>query len=544
METDESAVLMIMYEDESVDIRYRNGARLQLSPCGSEFLLVKASDSRRHPLQPAEKVRQRTRFTISTYKKLMLAALAFRNKYARQPYLPHELISAENKKPFFSIDSAVHWPEVSASLAEFGLGGETIVRSEEGHAVLVLSSSGEEFTVEFMCSLSSARNQHRSVQQVSRDDSYGRQEQASSPIPDNTSDHTEVVRHGRRNMRTMLTRPRSCSPQMISDGHQKPEQVYQSTTVVQHHSCCAVAPKWAYPLSVARHHWAARFSKAKDVADRGASSSNQSDKTINKLDISCEDRRSRVPQALPLTCPTPHRHRWKVKDPLAKEEHTDLPTEMVKVVWCQGVTYRILSGSVSAVEVSPGDGSVIRSNRNLNSYFTHHKTELQSGRVKEVTYHLNNLPPDVLGQAYSVCSIVSRASRILACYNQALKSLKCPALPSCLQELEVDGYFCKPAAFEEMVSIPVPAEQRMSVTEEAGSLSELVAAELEKIKRFTFLLENSHVLRSGKAHADEEERPADVTCEPLNDNYVAEALQRTSKAIQDIDALVSAATLT
>ncbi|CAI5650889.1 unnamed protein product [Oreochromis niloticus] len=480
METDESAVLMIMYEDESVDIRYRNGARLQLSPCGSEFLLMKAADPRRHPLQPAEKVRQRTRFTISTYKKLMLAALAFRNKYAGQPYLPHELISAENKKPFFSIDSAVLWPEVSASLAEFGLGGETIVRSEEGRAALVLSPSGEEFTVEFMCSLSSARNQHRSMQQMSKDDSYDRQEQASSPVPDNTSDHTEVVRHGRRNMRTMLTRPRSCSPQMISDGHQKPEQVYQSTTVVQHHSCCAVAPIWAYPLSLARHHLAARFSKTKDVVDRGARSSNQSDKTINKLDISCEDRRSRVPQALPLTCPTPHRHRWKVKDPLAKEEHTDLPIEMVKVVWCQGVTYRILSGPVSAVEVSPGDGSVIRSNRNLNSYFTHHKTELQSGLVKEVTYHLNSLPPDVLGQAYSVCSIVSRASRILACYNQAMQSLKCPALPSCLQDLE-DGYFCKPTAFEEKVPIAVPAEQRMSVTEEAGSFS---AGEQSRAKKW------------------------------------------------------------
>lgn len=131
-------------------------------------------------------------------------------------YVLHFLI-----QPFFSIDSAVLWPEVSASLAEFGLGGETIVRSEEGRAALVLSPSGEEFTVEFMCSLSSARNQHRSMQQMSKDDSYDRQEQASSPVPDNTSDHTEVVRHGRRNMRTMLTRPRSCSPQMISDGHQK-----------------------------------------------------------------------------------------------------------------------------------------------------------------------------------------------------------------------------------------------------------------------------------------------------------------------------------
>ncbi|XP_040011558.1 uncharacterized protein C5orf34 homolog [Xiphias gladius] len=545
METDAGVSLMIMYEDESVDVRYVNGSQLQLSPCGCEFLLVKATDPRGHPLQPSERVRQRTRFTISTYKELMVAALAFRNKHASQPYLPEELIPAEHKKPFFSIDSAVQWPECSSSEAELGPGGETIVRSEEGRAVLTLSPSGEEFSVEFTCSLSQTQNQHHSGQCVSRDPDGGpgSLQQVSNLICQTTNNKSKEVHQGGGSRRNESVRSRSCSPRIISTSQPKPREMYQSTTVVQHHSCFAYAPMWCYPLCLARHHRTARLSQLKVVGAGGTGDSAQADRKINMSDISGEERRSRLPQALPLTCPLPHRHRWKIKDPLAKKELSDqdLPTELVKVMWCQGVTYRILSGAVSVIEVSPGDGSVIRSNGVLNTYFTHHQTELQSGQVKEISYHLNSLPPDVHRQTYSVCSIVSRASRILTCYDQAKQSLKLPATPSCLQEAKGGRHFFQPSVLEENLSNPAFVEHHMTATQTVKSRSDLVAAELEKIKRFNFLLENSHLQRSEKGCAELQGHSAEEeTLEPVNESCIAEALQRTSKAIQDIDALVSA----
>ena len=59
------------------------------------------------------------------------------------------------------------------------------------------------------------------------------------------------------------------------------------------------------------------------------------------------------------------------------------------------------------------------------------------------------------------------------------------------------------------------------------------------------LLENSHLQRGQKACVEQKCPSAEEgTHEPLSESSIAEALQRTSKAIQEIDALVSATTLT
>ncbi|XP_038868911.1 uncharacterized protein C5orf34 homolog [Salvelinus namaycush] len=437
---------MIMYKDESVDVRYVDDSRLHLSPCGSEFMLEKAPARSAHPLQSSEKVRQRTRFATSSYKDLMLGALEFRNEYATRPYLPEELIPDDHRKQVFSIDPEVEWPACYSCTAEVGLNRKIVVSSVERSASLLLSSSGEEF----------------------------------------------------------------------SQG-----AVYLSTRVVQHHSVSCVPLVWRYPLSLALHLWHAQSQPPSGERNRGeteeetARGRDQTERAVTMTNTSIGERRSHLPQALPLGCPSPHQHRWKSRYSLVQDEQEadqDLPTELVKVVWCQGVLYRIVDGAIPVVEVSPGDGSVIRSNGVLASYFTHHRAGPGPGEVKDVTYHLSSLPPDTPGQVYSVCSMVTRASRILKCYNQARHSLKLPATQSCLNQARH--------------SLKLPATQ--------SCLNQL----------YPVLLENSHLLKAqrGSTVVGCGSKEHVAHCEPVSES-IAEALQRTSKTIQDIDNLLSATVL-
>lgn len=90
----------------------------------------------------------------------------------------------------------------------------------------------------------------------------------------------------------------------------QPEQTYQSTEVVQHHSCRSAAPIWRYPLSLAHHlHKSARHSKPEDVRVEGETYVAQAHRKTNMSDMSDVERQSHLPPALPLTCQSPHWHR-------------------------------------------------------------------------------------------------------------------------------------------------------------------------------------------------------------------------------------------
>ncbi|KAM6965453.1 uncharacterized protein C5orf34 homolog [Aplochiton taeniatus] len=442
MATRSNVTMMIMYEDESVDVRFSNDSRLYLSICGSEFVLENAPDPSSHPLQPSEKIRQRTRFTISGYKDLMIGAVEFRNRYATRPYLPEELIPTQNKKHFYSIDSTVEWPELHFCKAGWGPKGETMVTSEEGKASLLLSASGEDFTVEFTCNLSQNPNKHKSREPWDQYVSQHTQIKKRKGSTGNQQHSAEEIRHGEEQQIRLKERgePDSCSPHtgIVHCPQAKSEEVYLSTRVIQHHSCSCVPPVWLYPLSLARHFWTKCQSKPSGDAGRdGLGETEQTELPTTSLDgTTVESRRSRLPEALPLTCTSPHRHRWTCKDSVPKgDQALDLPTELVKVVWCHGVIYRIMEGATPVIEVSLDDGSVIRSNGVLANYFTHYRPQAGSGEVKEITYHVKSLPPDVPGNVYSVSSTLTRASRILACHSQSRHSLKLPATPSCLEEV-------------------------------------------------------------------------------------------------------------
>ena len=83
--------LFILYENDSLFIKYNDGTSLELSPCGSSFL-------HRQVVPRKVEMRQLTRFAVSSFGSKILEAVRIRNLYATRPYLYKEPTGQEELK--------------------------------------------------------------------------------------------------------------------------------------------------------------------------------------------------------------------------------------------------------------------------------------------------------------------------------------------------------------------------------------------------------------------------------------------------------------
>ncbi|XP_027302755.3 uncharacterized protein C5orf34 homolog isoform X1 [Anas platyrhynchos] len=627
--------LMALLGDGSVELRGVGGARLLLSPCGSEYLFEEALPPAAHPLQPAETCRRRVAFVLSAHREQVARALHFRNKFSPRPYLPSSLISPERKTILFSDVLEVRWPDlVTADLTRCMKNGNVKISSLDGYAHLHLSGLQQEFTVEFLCKVSqpSAAYSHSSQKNSNyqNEDQYGKSSKNSLPETSSRQTKAENRRNEHGSAEGKYRDP--TKPKDQKDRDRVPmfytNCSYEYTWVTQCWSVSSYPEEWKYPLSLAFMCYNLHTVKTEMKTCEG------NDHTSIGADVVIDPKAcstvSRLPTALPLSCRAPHLHRWSFCDFfLQKKQESGMYSypQLIEIVWCEGIFYRFIHGKRNIAEIYPGDESFFKSEGAfLGNYFVHYAIQKGTNKREEKMYSVNSLPPDVPGSPYSISSIITQATKMLLyCYKTKLSlipnyHLCCwkmvpetdgqETLPVLLDEKVIpsigrllvysdykvhatfrDGItlnmvwdfssgcrkiqvnenvgWCKlttpdgvqqlikishPGIYERYITTVIewcrslnesketPEHTAHSVTEENWSAD----AELEKIQRFNYILDNSNVPQRTAAAKN---NPSTIAVgktenrtdtEELNEGCILEALEKTSKIIQDIESLLAA----
>ncbi|XP_040398023.1 uncharacterized protein C5orf34 homolog isoform X2 [Cygnus olor] len=596
-----AAGLMVLLGDGSVEVRCAGGARLVLSPCGSEYLYEEVLPAAAHPLQPAETCRRRVAFVLSAHREQVARALDFRNKFSSRPYLPSRLISSERKTILFSDILEVRWPDpVTADLTRCIKNGNVKISSLDGYAHLYLSELQQEFTVEFLCKVSqpSAAYSHSSQKNSNyqNEDQYGKSSKNS--LPEMLSKQTRVENRKNEHGGAEGKYRETTKPKDQKDRDRVPlfctNCSYEYAWVTQCWSVSSYPEEWKYPLSLALMCYNLHTVKTEMKTCEGNNHTSIGADVL--IDPKACEAVSRLPAALPLSCRAPHLHRF-------------------------------IHGKRNIAEIYPGDESFFKSEGAfLGNYFMHYVIQKGTNKREEKMYSVNSLPPDVPGSPYSISSIITQATKILQyCYKTKLSlihnyHLCCwkmvpetdgrEILPVLLDEKVIpsigrllvysdykvhatfrDGItlnmvwdfssgcrkiqvnenvgWCKlttPDGIQQLIKIShpgiyeryiatviewcrslneskeIPGYTAHSVTEENWSAD----AELEKIQRFNYLLDNSNFPeRTSAAKTNpptiaigKTENRSDT--EELNEGCILKALEKTSKIIQDIESLLAA----
>ncbi|XP_025723100.1 uncharacterized protein C5orf34 homolog isoform X2 [Callorhinus ursinus] len=573
-------VRMVLYEDDSVQVQYVDGSRLQLSPCGSEFLFEKAPPVSAHPLEQPERIRQRTHFVISTYREQLQRALDFRNSFAVCPFLSESIIPSERKKRIFVDFSEARWPSPDTADGVVSMErGSVKIASLDGHAYLCLPRSQHEFTVHFLCKVSQKPDSSIVLSEKKNQAGKDKLVEKAGKICTYGSLSRQRLKNKENDLYCQLTKSKEPLEKKScvggAEGREEPPPpgtrhtcVY--TWVKQRWPVASCPEEWKYPLSLALHFHSKISSMSRSDADITRS------RTLTS-EISEERGKevSALPRALLLSCPVPHLHRWNFCDSLSQGQFDEEYSyaELVKVVWYKGVTYRLNHKNVNSVEIYPGDGSVFKSEgAYFGRYFTYYSIQEGSEEREEKTYSVNNLPPDRPGSLFSVCSLLKQATRILQHCAKTRLSLSHNYRICCWKMVNqgLNLGWCKltfPDGQDQLIQIehPGPYEsyviaviswcrrltqtgQREMPTHSSSSVIEenwSVASELEKIKKFNLLLENSGILnqisnKKNKQSSDHyEPKSPETLLEEVNEKRVSVALKKTSEILQDIDCLLS-----
>ncbi|OPJ87171.1 hypothetical protein AV530_015521 [Patagioenas fasciata monilis] len=454
--------LMVLYGDDSVEVHYAGGSRLLLSPCGCEYLYEAALPAAAHPLRPAETTRQRVAFAVSTYREQLLRALDFRNKFSSCPYLPSHVIPPERKKIIFSDILEIRWPDpASVDLTRCIENGSVKISSVDGYAHLYLSKLQQEFTVEFLCKVSQSSSKKNSNYQTGyRNGKSSKNSVAEMPLKQTRIENKNNKQGCPEDKYREPTKPKDYKDR---DGvplfYTNCSSEY--TWVTQCWSVSFYPEEWKYPLSLALMCYNLQtVENVMKTHEENSHTSMEGDVLIYPK--TCETV-SHLPTALPLSCRAPHLHRWMFCDFFQNQDAEQYScSQLIQIVWCQGVFYRFIHGRTNIIEIYPGDDSFFKSEGAfLGNYFIHYAIQKRTKKREEKMYSVNSLPPDIPGNPYSISSIITQATRILQyCYKAKLSLTHNYYLCCCKMVPETDGREMLPVLLYENV---VPSIGRLVV---------------------------------------------------------------------------------
>ncbi|XP_053404672.1 uncharacterized protein C5orf34 homolog [Mercenaria mercenaria] len=170
--------LMVLYTNDAVEVRYKDGSRLHVLPCGTGFTYNKSQEDA-HPVNGMEMIQQRCRYVTSAYRDMVLSALDFRNRFSEQPYLSEELLESDQVVSLYARIKEIAWPKVATGEnTEILEDGSVCITSEDEFASLILSPHRRDFTVCYLSLLSKEKCRERT--NIRRKDQTGKHSKKDS----------------------------------------------------------------------------------------------------------------------------------------------------------------------------------------------------------------------------------------------------------------------------------------------------------------------------------------------------------------------------